>query len=251
MIRTVQLVVSQQLRHTDQAQFAVMANGKEAQTPFGHPMRSHFLLDPSYLPLNHGSFGTYPKSVRDRLRHIQDICELRPDSFFRYNLPMYIDSARVAIAGYLGVDAGECVFVPNATTGVNTVLRSLVFKEGDVIVYLSTIYGSCEKTVEYIKETTPAESAKIKVSYPTGDDHLVEMFQEKIKQLKTEGKRPKVAIFDTVSSLPGVKVPWERLVEICKKEGVLSMLDGAHGAGHLNMNLGKVQPDFFVSNCHK
>ncbi|KAI4127512.1 MAG: hypothetical protein LQ338_003170 [Usnochroma carphineum] len=229
----------------------VMANDKDGQTPFGHAMRSHFLLDPSYLPLNHGSFGTYPKPVRDRLRQIQDISELRPDAFFRYDLPKYIDSARAAIAEYLGVDAGECVFVPNATTGVNTVLRSLIFEKGDVIVYFSTIYGACEKTVEYIKETTPVQSAKIKLSYPIGDDELIEMFEQKIKQLKIEGKRPKVAIFDTVSSLPGVRMPFEKLVEICKREEVLSMLDGAHGAGHLDLNLGKVQPDFFVSNCHK
>ncbi|KAL9002441.1 MAG: hypothetical protein Q9188_004629 [Gyalolechia gomerana] len=228
-----------------------MANEQGPDTPFGHAMRSFFQFDPSYIPLNHGSFGTYPKSVKDRLRYIQDISELRPDTFFRYELPRYIDSARAAIAGFLGVDAGECVFVPNATTGINTVLRNLVFKEGDVIVYFSTIYGACEKTVEYLKETTPVESARIKLSYPVEDDDLISKFQGKIKQLNSEGKRPRVAIFDTVSSLPGVRVPWEKMVKVCKEEEVLSVIDGAHGIGHLDLKLGDVQPDFFVSNCHK
>ncbi|KAI4190659.1 MAG: hypothetical protein L6R41_000670 [Letrouitia leprolyta] len=228
-----------------------MGGGEGPRTPFGHAMRSHFQLDPSYTPLNHGSFGTYPKPVRDRLRSIQDLSELRPDTFFRYDLSRYIDSARAAIADYLGVDAGDCVFVPNATTGVNTVLRNLVFKEGDVIVYFSTIYGACEKTVEYLKETTPVKSAKIQLSYPIEDDDVISRFQAKIRQLKNEGKIPKVAIFDTVSSLPGVRVPWERLVKICKEEKVLSMVDGAHGIGHIDLKLGEVQPDFFVSNCHK
>ncbi|KAL8760812.1 MAG: hypothetical protein Q9184_003016 [Pyrenodesmia sp. 2 TL-2023] len=225
-----------------------MAN---VQTPFGHAMRSHFLFDPTYTPLNHGSFGTYPTPVRDRLRQVQDISESHSDAFFRYDLAKYIDAARTAIAGYLEVDAGECVFLPNATTGINTVLRSLVFDEGDVIVYFSTIYGACEKTVEYIKETTPVQSAKIEVSYPIEDNDLVVLFQEKVKQLKSEGQRPKLAIFDTVSSLPGVRVPWERLVDICKQEEMLSMVDGAHGVGHIDLRLDKIQPDFFVSNCHK
>ncbi|KAL9007978.1 MAG: hypothetical protein Q9173_006851 [Seirophora scorigena] len=215
-----------------------MSDHPHAPAAFGHAMRSHFLLDPSYLPLNHGSFGTYPKSVRDRLRQIQDMSERRPDAFFRYDLSEYIDSARTAIAGYLGVDVGECVFVPNATTGVNTVLRSLVFEKGDVILYFSTIYRGCEKTVEYIKETTPVQGAKINVSYPIGDNDLVGMFREKIKQLKSEGKRPRVGIFDTVSSLPGVRVPWEKLAHVCREEGVLSMVDGAHGAGHMELELG-------------
>ncbi|KAL8932420.1 MAG: hypothetical protein Q9216_006845 [Gyalolechia sp. 2 TL-2023] len=228
-----------------------MADEKGTATPFGHAMRSYFQLDPSYIPLNHGSFGTYPKSVKDRLRYTQDITESRPDTFFRYDCPKYIDSARAAIAGYLGVDDGECVFVPNATTGVNTVLQNLVYKAGDVIVYFSTVYGSCEKTVEYLKETTPVASAKIKLSYPVEDDDLIAKFQEKIKQLKSEGKRPRVALFDTVSSLPGVRVPWEKLVKTCKEEEVLSLIDGAHGIGHLDLKLGEIQPDFFVSNCHK
>lgn len=228
-----------------------MADHHHSKVAFGHAMRQHFLLDPSYLPLNHGAFGTYPKSVRGRLRQIQDESELRPDAFFRYNLPKYIDSARTAIAAYLGVDAGECVLVSNATTGVNTVLRSLLFKEGDIIMYFSTIYGSCEKTVEYLKETTPVQGANINVSYPIGDDELVGLFHERIKQLKSEGKRPRVGIFDTVSSLPGVRVPWERLVDLCREEGVLSMVDGAHGVGHIELMLDKVQPDFFISNCHK
>lgn len=230
---------------------AVMANGNAVQTPYGHAMRSHFLFDPSYIPLNHGSFGTYPKSVRDRLRQIQDMNEQRPDSFFRQYLPKYINSARTSIAGYLGVDVGECVFVPNATTGINTVLQNLVYEKGDVILHFSTLYGACEKTIEYLKETTLVESAKIKVSYPIEDDELVGLFQEKVKQLKTEGKRPRVAMFDTVSWVPGVRVPWERLVEICRREQVLSLVDGAHGIGHLELQIGNVQPDFFVSNCHK
>ena len=228
-----------------------MTNNKETGSPFGHAMRSHFLLDPSYIPLNHGSLGTYPKVVRDRLRYFQDLSESRPDDFFRFNLARYLNPARCAIADFLGVDAKECVFLPNATTGINTVLRNLVFEEGDVIVYFSTIYGSCEKTVEYLKETTPVMSAKIPLSYPLGDDEVVVKLQDKIKALRGEGRRARVAIFDTVCSLPGVRVPWERLVKVCQEEGTLSMVDGAHGIGHIRLDLGQVQPDFFVSNCHK
>jgi selenocysteine lyase/cysteine desulfurase len=158
------------------------------------------------------------------------------------------------VAKLLNVDVNEVVFVPNATTAINTVLRNLEFAQGDVIIYFATIYGSCEKTVAYITETTPAESRKIAYSYPVSDAWLLDQFRKTIRDIRAEGKNPRIAIFDTVVSMPGVRIPYERLVQICHKESVLSCIDAAHCIGMLplsDLNLGKLQPDFFTSNMHK
>ena len=220
--------------------------------PFGRPMRDkHFLFAPTYTPLNHGSFGTYPKSVQKRFHQVQDLAEARPDSFVRYQYPKMLDESRAAIAEYMDVPVDEVVFVSNATTAINVILRSLVFEKGDVIMHLSTIYGSVEHTIEYLRETTPLEKINVPLEYPIDDQTLVTRFHNAIKTAKSEGKNVRIANFDTISSLPGLRVPWERLVEVCRAEGVLSMIDGAHSVGQIPLNLAKVQPDFFTSNCHK
>jgi selenocysteine lyase/cysteine desulfurase len=144
--------------------------------------------------------------------------------------------------------------VPNATTGINTVLRNLVFQPGDIIIYFATIYGACEKTVSYVTETTPAEDYKISYTYPVNDSTLVSKLETAITTIRNQGKNPRIAIFDTVVSLPGVRVPYERLTEVCKKENVMTCIDAAHAVGMLgtkDLDLGRLQPDFFVSNCHK
>ena len=223
-----------------------------ALCPFGRPMRDmHFLFAPTYIPLNHGSFGTYPRSVQKRFHEVQALSEARPDFFVRYQYPRMLDDSRAAMANFLGVPVEEVVFLPNATTAINVVLRNLKYEKGDVILHFSTVYGAIEKTIQHLVETTDVGSINFTIKYPIDDQVLVSQFETSIKGAKLEGKNVRAAVFDTVSSMPGVRVPWTRLVEVCKREGVLSMVDGAHGAGQIELGLAKVQPDFFASNCHK
>ncbi|KAF2207726.1 hypothetical protein CERZMDRAFT_107647 [Cercospora zeae-maydis SCOH1-5] len=198
-----------------------------------------------------GSFGTYPRAVRTALRALQDECEGQPDRFIRYTFPRKVDASRQAVAEYLNAPVDAVVFVPNATTGVNTVLRNLVWQPGDVIIYLSTIYGACQKTIEYLIETTPVESQAVQVTYPISDANLVQAFARSISSVKAAGKTPKLAMFDTIVSMPGVRVPFHGLTEVCRQHGVLSLIDGAHSAGQIAINLTDLNPDFYISNLHK
>jgi selenocysteine lyase/cysteine desulfurase len=151
----------------------------------------------------------------------------------------------------LKTPSSTLVFLPNATTGTNTVLRNLIFEPGDHILMFSTLYGALEKTIEYVMETTPVKAVKVAYIYPVEDDWLVEELGRKVEEVEGKGGRVKLAVFDTVVSMPGVRMPFERLTEKCKELGVMSCIDGAHGAGHVHIDLGKLDPDFFVSNCHK
>jgi selenocysteine lyase/cysteine desulfurase len=215
---------------------------------FGRPMREHFLFHPDNININHGSFGALPKPVLEELRSYQLQVEANPDNFFRYEVPALLDRSRELLAELVHVDdVDELVLVPNATTGVNTVLRNLTYAPGDKIVYLLTAYGACEKTIDHITETTPAEAVRMEVAYPMSDDELVMRFSEML----VKNAPVKVAMFDTVSSLPGVRLPFERLVAACRAAGVLSLVDGAHAIGCIPLDLGTLDADFFVSNCHK
>lgn len=199
-----------------------------------------------------GSFGTYPIAVRKVQRNYQDLTLAAPDKFLRYTSPGLLDAARASIAQLLNVPVGECVFVENATTAINLVFRNLVYKQGDIIIYFDTVYGACEKTIASILETTPEVAArKVKYEFPCSHDLIVESFVNLIKQIKSEGLNPRVALFDTIVSMPGVRFPFERLTAECRKAGILSLIDGAHGVGHLALNLAELDADFFVSNCHK
>ncbi|KAH7171310.1 pyridoxal phosphate-dependent transferase [Dactylonectria macrodidyma] len=227
----------------------------ETAAVFGDALKKEFLFDPEWRNLNHGSFGTYPKAIQTKLRAYQDASEARPDVFIRYDYPELLDEAQSAVAKLLNAPEHTCVFVPNATAGVNTVFRNLVWNPDgkDVILSFSTVYEACGKVADFLVDyyTGQIATKEVELTYPIDDKDILQRFRDTVKQLEAEGKRARVCIFDVVSSRPGVVFPWEAMVKACKELGVISMVDGAQGIGMVKLDLSAADPDFFVSNCHK
>lgn len=202
-----------------------------------------------------GSFGTIPRAIQTKLREYQDRAEAKPDPFIRYEYYDLLDESRAAVAKLLRVSVETTVFVNNATVGVNTVLRNLVWNPDgkDEILHFDTIYNGCARTIDYVVEDRQGlvSSRCINLPYPCEDDAVVAAFKSGVKASLDAGKRPRLCLFDVVSSLPGVRFPFEAITAACREAGILSLVDGAQGVGMVDLDLGTVDPDFFVSNCHK
>lgn len=225
---------------------------------FGHAYRTDFLFDSKWHNLNHGSFGTYPIPVRNAKRGYTKLTESCPDKFIRYQYIDLLDKSRERLAQLVNAPVDECVIVQNATSGINTVLRNLVYKEKDVIIYFDTIYGAVQKTLLSIRETNPQLTIRnvghgqdYAYQLPMSHPEIASAFSQTISRLLYEGYNVKAAVFDTVVALPGVRFPFERLVRMCKEYGILSIVDGAHAIGMIPLDLSQLDADFFTSNCHK
>ncbi|KAG9531348.1 PLP-dependent transferase, partial [Aureobasidium melanogenum] len=218
----------------------------------GQEAAKHFAFDNGYINLNHGSYGTHPIEVRSVHRKYQERAEARPDTFVRYELrTRLLKEARKAIADYVHASLETCVLVPNASTGIDTVLRNLTFEPQDAVICFSTIYPAFMNTLEYLTERHEFSIYQIEHDLSLSDDEICNDFERMLENISEDGKKAKLAIFDTITSLPAVRMPYERLTAICRSHGVLSCIDGAHGVGQLHLNLSQLDPDFFVSNCHK
>ncbi|KAJ7622511.1 pyridoxal phosphate-dependent transferase [Roridomyces roridus] len=221
--------------------------------PFGHAMLKYFAFDPDYVNLNHGSYGSLPLPVLEACNKLTLRVESNPDLFVRVEQTALITKCRTQIAEFVGAKVNEIVLVRNTSHGINTIMRSFEWNSGDVIVVCSTTYDAMRGLARFLHDTpTGPDLSQFVVQWPTSHAAIADGYRAHLRAIPRHPGQKIVAIIDSITSVPGALMPWQTLVQICKDEGVYSVIDGAHSIGQEpDINLGKADPDFWVSNCHK
>ena len=76
---------------------------------------------------------------------------------------------------------------------------------------------------------------------------IVDTFRSHLRGIPRKEGQKVLAVIDAIVSVPGVVLPWERMVQVCKEENVWSLVDAAHAIGHIPIDLSSAAPDFWVS----
>lgn len=214
---------------------------------FGHEFKKkHFPLSAnSFTPVNHGSFGLPPQCVVDKYIEAFEEDIKSPDFFYGATLRKQYEEGLHLIAKVVNCNYKHLALVTNATIGVNTILRSLKFARGDKILMPSSTYRACMNTVIFLQEYMGIEAVVVELVFPMLHAEILTRFREVLANQKI-----KLALFDAVVSVPGVRLPFEEITALCRQYGALSLVDGAHLVGLIPVDLA-FRPDFYVSNLHK
>ena len=203
-------------------------------------------LDPAVAMLNHGSFGACPIAVLEHQQRLRRMMEAEPVRFFLREMPPLWDQSRQALAQLLGARAEDLVFVPNATAGVNSVLRSLRFEPGDELLTTNHSYNACGNVARYVAQRAGATLVVVDVPLP------VESSQQVIDAVLARATdRTRIAMLDHVTSPTAVIFPIEEIVRRLGQRGIDALVDGAHGPGMLPLDLGRIGAAYYTGNCHK
>ena len=209
-------------------------------------LRRHWRLDPDVRYLNHGSFGACPAPVLERQRLLREEMERQPVQFLARELEARLDAARRQLAGFVGAAAEDLVWVSNATTGVNAVLRSLDLRPGDELLTTDHEYNACRNALDFAAEQTRARVVVVAVPFPIASaDDVVERLLDAVTQ------RARIALLDHVTSQTGLVLPIGRLVRELAERGVDTLVDGAHAPGMLDLDLEAIGAAYYTGNCHK
>ncbi len=196
--------------------------------------------------LNHGSFGACPEAVLQRQRELRHRMEARPVQFLARAMQELLDGSRAALAGLIGVDPQDVVFVPNATAGVNSVLRSLSFRAGDEVLVTNHGYNACNNVARFVAEKSGARVVVAEIAVPVESP---EQIIDSVLAHVTE--RTRIAMLDHVSSPSAIVFPIEQLVLQLDQRGVETLIDGAHAPGMIDLDLRRIGATYYTGNCHK
>jgi len=211
-----------------------------------NPFTRYWGLDPDVVFLNHGSFGACPLRVLERQQELRAELEREPVEFLYRRFEPRIDEARGALGRFVGADADDIAFVSNATTGVNTVLRSLDFEPGDELLTTDHEYNACRNVLDFVAERWRAKVVVASVPFPlSSETEVVD------RVLSAVTGKTKLLLIDHVTSATGVIFPLERLVRPLAERGIDTLVDGAHAPGMLPLRIEELGAAYYTGNCHK
>src|SRR4249919_2339481 len=223
---------------------------------FGRSMLAHWLLDPDYAYLNHGTVGAPPRRVLQKQQALRDEMERQPSRFVLRELnaeqpmPWRLESryreAIAQIAPFLGARPDDLVFVPNVTTGLNAVLRSVSLGPTDEVLISDLAYGAIALAARAVTRDRGATLRTVEMPFPLRDSgDVVDAF------VRALTPRTKLVVVDHITAQTALVLPVAAIAAECRSRGVPVLVDGAHVPGSRPLDIPSLGVDWYAANLHK
>jgi isopenicillin-N epimerase len=227
-----------------------------ASTRFGRRLLELFPLEPGGIYLNHGTVGVTPRAVMQARAEILEEIERHPARFMIRELmtlgmsaPPEAPRLRAAagrVAAFLGARPEDLVFVDNASSGVNAVLRAIELEPGDEILLTDQAYGGVARAAAFIARQRGGTVRTVLLPFPPRDP------EDCVRAVAAGlGPRTRLAVLDHVSSETALVMPLKAMAAACRAAGVPVLVDGAHAPGPLDLDIAGLEVDWYAANLHK
>ncbi len=209
-------------------------------------LRALYQLDPNITFLNHGSFGATPRPVFEVYQAWQRQLEREPVAFVQRRQEKLLNAARAQVATWLNAGSQDISFVVNATSGLNVIARSLPLEPGDEILTTDLEYGALDFTWHHLCQKAGATYVHQSIPLPvTTKEAVIDALWEGVTE------RTRAIFLSHITSGTALILPVEEICARARAEGILTIIDGAHVPGQLDLDLTALGADIYAGNFHK
>ncbi|HKG55691.1 MAG TPA: aminotransferase class V-fold PLP-dependent enzyme, partial [Candidatus Limnocylindrales bacterium] len=208
--------------------------------------RGPWSLDPEVTFLSHGTFGACPEPVVAAQAEWRARIEREPIAFLGRGLDAAMVDARTQVGAFLGADPDDLAFVANATTGINTILRSLEFQPGDELLTTDHDYNAVVNAMAFAASRDGARVVLAHVPLTPGGPAAV---AEAILAAATP--RTRLAVISHVTSPTALVFPIADIVRELGARGIDTLVDAAHAPGMVPIDISALGAAYWTGNAHK
>jgi len=223
---------------------------------FGRAWLREWTIDPAVTYLNHGTVGVTPRRIVDVQKAILDETERQPSRYVLRELTMHapglwrrpvprLREAAAVVAGFVGARADDVVFVDNATTGANAVLRSFPFAPGDEVLVTDLGYGGVTRAAQFAARERGATVTTVAMPHPFTAEGIVAACAAAVTP------NTRLAVIDHIAADSAVVMPLAAIAAALRAQGVAVLADGAHAPGAIALDIPALGVDWYVANLHK
>ena len=148
---------------------------------------------------------------------------------------------RNVIAEFFNAEPERVIFTKNCTEALNTAIFGSLRNGGHVITTVFE-HNSVLRPLMHLKNRG---NIQLDIISPTPENPLIRQIEEKIC------KETYLIVMTAVSNVTGEEMPLLKIGEIAKKHGLLFLVDGAQGGGHIPIDMQKLNISMLALAGHK
>lgn len=238
-----------------QAKQVSKPTAREAIAPdddsFWNHVADQFLIRPGVSYMNTGTRGPSPRSVyRAQVNSIQ---QANTDGFSYaahvYNAA-FKDEVRAKLADFVGCKSTEIALTNNTTEGMVVGTFGPDLRPGDEIIYANHDHSSGGQPVNLRcarQGTVPVmvDLSSPKFHPPKDPSVIIDAYEQVITP------RTKMISLCHVNYTDGCVLPIREICDLARSKGILTLVDGAHPPGMMDLDISSLGCDMYAGACHK
>jgi isopenicillin-N epimerase len=201
-----------------------------------------FILDPDVLYMNIGTTGSTPKYILKQFNDDNREVAANPTQSFGGVTPF-----RTLAAPGFGAELEEFVISYNTTDGMNKILAGVELNSGDEIITTNHEHPGGNGPMNLLLTRRGVKITR--VALPVGNNQKAQDYVDLFKAAITN--KTKAFVFSAPTYLTGTMLPYKRLAKLAQKNGIMTIVDGAHATGMFNLDFQATGIDFWGCSGHK
>ena len=200
-------------------------------------IRKEFSLTENRAYLNCGTLGPSPKIVLETTMEAMKEIDLTGE------MGHNTTAIRQRIAQFVNVKPEEIALTHNTTEGINIMAWGLPLKQGDEIIL--TDHEHVGNAIPWLNRSK-ITGVKVKMLEIAETD---EQILDNLKKLISPKTR--AICVPHITCTAGRVLPIKEIIQWGRSKSIYVCIDGAHGAGMMNLNLRELDCDFYAACGHK